>query len=243
VVPRGTRPLAQQPDVNVTSCIKTAAAGNSAASAPLPSLGARPKERATPTLQSPYCWDMPNALTASRGYPGLSSDQIYRKYLEQVGKNSHPQIARIRELIQTVVAIRDATTADIFKILDIDPYDLSDDKQDRLRKCGISFRVASGKDYTNRVIRYVGASRGAVQDTSSAVVEEAPLINLDAPPMEVGEVVTSTTSPLSLRDLREVDLFSQEPCSRKATSASEGIYTPLHFVDWEAEPVVDWAAA
>ena len=56
-------------------------------------------------------------------------------------------------------------------------------------------------------------------------------------------MVTSTISPLSLRDLREVDIFSQGPGSRKATSASEGIYTPLHFVDWGAEPVDDWAAA
>ena len=42
-------------------------------------------------------------------------------------------MARIRELIQTVVAIRDATVADIFQILNIDPYDLSEEKQDRLR--------------------------------------------------------------------------------------------------------------
>ena len=102
---------------------------------------------------------------------------------------------RVKELIQTVVAVHDATTEDIFKILDVDPYDLPGDTQDRLRKWGINFRVAFGKDYTNRDIRYVGASRAPVSETSSAPIEEAPLIDYDAPLMEVGEVVTSTTSP------------------------------------------------
>jgi len=227
-VPKGTRSVAQQPDVNVTSCVKNGAAGNTAVSAPLPSLGARLKERTT--LQPPYCWDMPSALSASRGYPGMSSDQIYRKYLEQVGKNSHPQMARIRELIQTVVAIRNATTADIFKILDLDPYDLPEDQQDRLRRCGISFRVASGKDYTNRDIRYVGASRSAVQETSSTVVEEASLIDFDSSAMEIEDVEHRTPSPVSFKDLKEVDLFFQGHCSPPATSASEGIYIPV--VGW-----------
>ena len=89
-VPRGTRPVAQQPDADVTGCVKPTATANT----PLPSLGARMRDR--PILQEPYGWDMTNALTASRAYPGLTADQIHRKYIEHVWRNSYSQMCRGR---------------------------------------------------------------------------------------------------------------------------------------------------
>ena len=99
--------------------------------------------------------------------------------------------------------------------------------------------MASGKNYTNRDIRYVDASRAPVSETPSAQVEEAPSIDFDAPPMEVGEIVISTTSPLSLKDRGEMDLFNEGSGRHAVSSGSEGIYKPLHFVDWHVEPVID----